>query len=103
MILSQKLLRDFKLLDFRFAQFMETVSLVVRLFDAFPTFLSPVRLREVAWIDKSPPSGHGVIHDVVDLSQLPLLRLIIQMRDCHVKSRDRCRAPGVPALSGAAS
>ena len=79
MILSQKLLRDFKLPDFRFAQFMETVCPVVRLFDTLPALLSPVRLREVTWIDKSLPAGHSVVHDVVDLTQLPLLRLIIRM------------------------
>lgn len=69
-------------MHFCFRQFVKFSCVVVRLVvggDAFPTSLSAVRLWEVSRICKCPPTCDGIIHNVIDFSQLPLLRLVIVM------------------------
>ena len=67
--------------------FLETIHAVVRLVvvpDTLPAFLSAVRLWKIPRIAKRPPACDSVIHNVVDLSQLPLFRFVIIMPQCFL-------------------
>ena len=47
-----------------------------------PTFLTKIRLRKVSRIAERLPTFDNIVHNVVYLSQFPLLRLVILMPQC---------------------
>ena len=67
--------------------FLKTIHAVVRLVvvpDTLPALLSAVRLWKISRIAERPPACDSVIHNVVDLSQLPLFRFVIIMPQCFL-------------------